>query len=98
MTDKDVDSALKRAVEIPHEVDEAVAKRVSGIVLPSLQPVRPLPSPGVIALGLQMIFLLVAILGATYLGNNGVRVLNGTESALIFVALGVLGRLAASAG
>jgi len=98
MTDRELDDFLKRAAETPHEVDEAVVERVSNVVLPSLRPVRPLPSTGVIALGLQMIFLVVAILGATYLGNNGVRVLSGLESVLIFCALGVLGRLAASAG
>jgi hypothetical protein len=98
VTDKEVDSVLKGAAEVPHEVDGGVLERVSGVVLPSLRPVRPLLSPGVIALGLQMIFLLVAILGATYLGNNGVRVLNGPESALIFVVLNMLARLAASAG
>lgn len=97
MTDKEVDSILKLAAETPHEVDEAVVERVSKTVLPSLRPVRPLPSPGVIALGLQMIFLLVAILGATYLGNNGVRVLSGAEGVLIFVALSFLARLASSA-
>lgn len=98
MTDKEVDNVLKQAAEAPHEVGGAVVEQVSNIVLSSLRPVRPLPSPGVIALGLQMIFLVVAILGATYLGNNGVRVLSGPETVLIFVALGVLGRLAASAG
>ena len=98
MTNEELDSILKSAAEVPHEVDDGVVKRVSDTVLESLKPVRPLPTPGVIALGLQFIFLLVAIIGATYLGNTGVRVLSGAESALIFFVLACLARLASSAG
>jgi hypothetical protein len=98
VTDKEIDSVLKWAADGPHDVEESVVARVSNMVLPSLRPVRPLPSPGVIALGLQFIFLLVAIVGATLLGFNGVHVLSGAESALIFWVLGSLARLAASTG
>jgi hypothetical protein len=98
VTDKEVDSILKRAAEIPHAVDGAVVQQVSQMVLRSLRPVRPLPSPGVLALGLQVIFIIVAILGATLLGFNGVHVLTGAESALLFWVLGSVARLASSAG
>jgi hypothetical protein len=96
VTNDEVNNIIERAADVPHEVDPAVMERVSKVVLPSLQPVRPLQSPGVIALGLQTIFLVIAIFGATFAGNNGFRVLSAIESILIFGALSVLARLAAS--
>lgn len=98
MTDKEVDALLKRAAEQPHEVDAAVIRRVSETVLPSLGPVRPLPPSWAIALAMQLIFLAVAILGATRLGLNGVHVLSRAESSLIFWVLGSLALMTASAG
>ncbi|MBZ5617541.1 MAG: DUF1109 domain-containing protein [Acidobacteriia bacterium] len=97
MTEKELDAILKQAAAEPHEVDRAVVERVSGIVLPSLQPVRPLPPVWVIAVVLQLIFVAVAILGATLRGLNGIRVLNSAQSSLIFWVLGSLGLMAASA-
>ncbi len=98
MTNDEVNDMLDRAAEVPQEVDKAVVQRVSDAVLPSLHPVRPLQSPGVIALGMQTIFVTVAILGATVAGNNGFRVLNAVQSIVIFGALGVTARLASTAG
>ncbi len=97
MTDKEVDHILKRAAEEPHAVDPALLDRISGKVLSNLQPVRPLPPAWVIALVLQLIFLGVAILGATGLGMNGIRLLTGVESGLIFWVLSSVGRLASMA-
>ncbi|HLK66707.1 MAG TPA: NrsF family protein [Bryobacteraceae bacterium] len=97
MMDGDVDDILKRAASAPHEVDREAIKRASDLILPALKPVRPLPSTGVVALTLQVIFVVVAILGATALGNNGIRVLNKLQALLIFAALGVSARLASVA-
>jgi hypothetical protein len=96
VTDKEVDSPLNQSADMPDEADEAV-ESVSDAVQPPLKAVKPLPSPGVIALGLQLIFVVVAILGATYLGNNGFRVLSGVQATVIFCAMSLLARLAASA-
>jgi hypothetical protein len=98
MTDKELDNVLKLAGKTPHEVDAAAIERASKAVLPSLKPVRPLPSAGVIAMVMQFVFVVVAVGAATYLGFNGIRVLNGAEGAIIFFVLGSLARLAASAG
>lgn len=97
MTDHDVDIAIEEAAEAPYEVDAAIIERISSNVLPSLKAVRPLPPWWAIALCLHLIFMAVAILGATRLGLNGVRVLNLLQSTLIFGLLGSVGLVTASA-
>jgi hypothetical protein len=98
VTDKEVDNVLKWAADAPHEVDGNVVQRVSDRILPSLRPIRPLPSIGVISLILVFIFIIVATLGATYLGFNGSRVLNGSERVLIFWLIALLASRTATAG
>jgi len=44
MTDKEIDRLLKSAGTADHALDPAVAQRVSDLVLPKLEPVKPLPS------------------------------------------------------
>ncbi len=97
MTDNEVDSVLKWAVEVPHEVDGAVVERVSNTVLLALRPVRPLPSERVITSVLMIIFFLVATLGATYLGFSGSHVLSRAENLVISWVLALLAGWAATA-
>jgi len=95
MTDKEIDRLLKSVGTADHELDPAVAQRVSDLVLPKLEPVRPLPSAGVLAMAMQAVFVSVAIAGATVMGFNGLHVLNGAQGSLIFWVMGSLGRFAA---
>jgi len=94
--DHDLDNILEQAAEA-NELEEVVDQRPPDNIPPLPEPVRRTLSWWAIALRLQSIFLLVAILGATRLGLNGVRVLNGAQSSLIFLLLGSLGLMAASA-
>jgi hypothetical protein len=91
----EADDTMEQAAEPPLNIDSAAVERVSGIVLPTAKPARALPRWWMVALTLQVIFLGVAILGATRMGLNGVRVLNGAGSSLIFGLLGALGLVAA---
>ena len=64
MRDGDIDDILKRSAAAKPDVDPALLARVSESLGATLQPVRPLPSSGVLAGGLSLICAVVAIAGA----------------------------------
>ncbi len=97
MTDKDIDGILRQAAQAPHEVDPALLDRVARSIGSSLRPVRPLPPAWVLASGLVLICVAVALAGAARLGLYGIQKLSGLERALIFPALAILLWLAATA-
>ncbi|MGA2722495.1 MAG: NrsF family protein [Bryobacteraceae bacterium] len=97
MRDREIDEILKQAAQAPHDVDPAVLDRVAGSIGSTLGPVRPLPPAWVLAGGLVLICVSVALAGAARLGLYGIQKLSVLETALVFPMLGVLICLAAMA-
>ena len=90
MRDGDIDDILKRSAAAKPDVDPALLARVSESLGATLQPVRPLPSSGVLAGGLFLICAVVAIAGAMLLGPHGIQKMSTAEIGLIFPVLGLL--------
>ncbi len=97
MKDKDIDEILKQAAQAPHDVDPALLDRVAKSIGSSLRPVRPVPPAWVLAGGLVLICLAVAVAGAARAGFYGIQKLSILERALIFPALSILIWLGATA-
>ena len=97
MKDKEIDAILKQAAQAPHDVDLALLDRVAKSIGSSLRPVRPVPPAWVLAGGLALICLAVAVAGAARSGFYGVQKLSILERALIFPTLGILIWLRATA-
>ena len=97
MRDREIDEILKQAAQAPHDVDPAELDRVAGSIGSTLGPVRPLPPAWVLAGGLVLICVSVALAGAARLGLYGIQKLSVLETALVFPMLGVLICLAAMA-
>ncbi|MGA2648688.1 MAG: NrsF family protein [Candidatus Sulfotelmatobacter sp.] len=97
MKDRELDEILKRAAQAPHDVDPAVLDRVANSIGSSLRPVRPLPPRWVLASGLILICVAVALAGAARAGFYGIEELSVLERALIFPVMGILICLAATA-
>jgi hypothetical protein len=95
--DKEIDEILKQAAQAPHNVDPALLDRVAKSIGSSLRPVRPVPPAWVLAGGLVLICLAVAVAGAARAGFYGIQKLSILERALIFPALGILIWLGATA-
>ena len=97
MKDKEIDEILKQAAQAPHDVDLALLDRVAKSIGSSLRPVRPVPPAWILAGGLALICLAVALAGAARSGFYGVQKLSILERALIFPTLGILIWLGATA-
>jgi hypothetical protein len=93
--DKDIDDILKRAAEA-RDVDRELLERVARNLGSNLQPVRPLPALWILASGLILICVAVALAGAMYLGPFGIRKMSALEIGLIFCVLGILVWIAAA--
>jgi Negative regulator of sigma F len=90
MTDEEIDKVLQRASRVTPQVEPALLKRIADSINASLQPVRPLPSPGLLAGGLALICAVLAVTAAAGMGFGGFRKLSLGECALIFSTLGIL--------
>lgn len=95
MRDKDIDDVLNRAAGAPPDVDPALLGRIAGSLGASLQPVRPMPSSGVLIPALVAVPVVVAAAGATILGLHGIQAMSAAGVALIFPLLLALIFLAA---
>jgi len=84
-----VDEVLDQARRASHEVSTDLVDRIAGTIASTLAPVRPLPSPWVLAAGLTLIGVAVALLGALRAGFQGFEAL-GVSARLV-----ILGTLAA---
>lgn len=87
MRNGDIDDALNRAAGAPPDVDPALLDRIANSMGASLQPVRPLPSSGVLAAALAAVCAAVALAGATVLGLHGIEAMSAARIALIFPVL-----------
>lgn len=90
MKDRDIDDILKRAAEGARDVDPALLDRVADSMRPSLRPVRPIPAPWILAGGVALICVTVALTGAMLLKPYGIQKMNAREIGLIFSVLGIL--------
>jgi hypothetical protein len=87
MRDSDIDDVLNRAAGAAPDVDPALLGRIANSIGASLQPVRPLPSFGVLVAVLVIVSAAVALMGATILGLHGIQALGAARIALIFPIL-----------
>ena len=90
MTDREIDEALERIARIPHELEPALLGRIAGSIKSSLLPVRPLPRTWILACGLALICMAVALAGAARAGFYGIEKMGLLQRALIFPMLGLL--------
>ncbi len=97
MKDREIDQILKRAAQVPHEVDARVLERVIGSIGQSMSAVHPRRATGVLVGGLVLISAAVALAGAALRGFHGIQKMNGWERASVFPALIVLMWLASAA-
>jgi hypothetical protein len=88
MNDKEIDELLGRAADT-HEVDPVLLRSVSSSIGASLQPVRPMAPPWILALALVSISAGIAFVAAWLMGFYGIRKLGGAEIIAIFSALGI---------
>lgn len=97
MKDKEIDEILKQAAQASHPVDPALLDRISQSVGSSLRPVRPLAPAWMLASGLALTSVAVAVGGAVRLGLFGFHKLSLLERFTIFPVLGMLIVLLAAA-
>lgn len=90
MTDREIDEALERIAQTPHELEPALLGRIAGSIKSSLWPVRPLPPTWILASGLALICMAVALAGAARAGFYGIEKMGLLQRALIFPMLGLL--------
>jgi hypothetical protein len=95
VTDREIDAALHEAARAPQPVEPAVLARIAHSIHPSLQPVRPLPAPWILTVGLVLVCAAVALAGAMRAGFYGIEKMSGWERALIFPTLAVIVYVAA---
>lgn len=95
MKNEEIDDVLKRAAQAPQDLDPRLLERIADSIKPSLQPVRPLPSVWLMAVGLVLVCSAISLAGAARAGFFGVAKMNLLERSLVFPALGLLAFLAA---
>jgi hypothetical protein len=95
MRDGDIDDVLNRAAGASPNIDPALLGRIANSIGPSLQPVRPMPSSGVLVAALVAACVAVASAGAAFLGLHGIAAMSAAKIGLIFPVLPALIGLAA---
>jgi hypothetical protein len=93
--DEEIDDVLKKAAQVPQNLDPLVIEHIVDSIKPLLRPVRPLPPVWVMAAGLVLICAAVSLAGAARAGFTGVAKMNLLERSLVFPALGLMACLAA---
>jgi len=92
--DTQIDEVLDKAAQAPHAVPAGLLQRIADSVEPSLEPVKPLAAPWVLTLGVVLIGVAVAFVGAARAGFQGVEALSIPARVLIFGALVLLAGVA----
>ncbi len=96
MRDEDIDDILRQAAEAKQGVDPALLNRISTSIGSGLRPVRALPPAWILAGGLLLSSVVVAVVAAIVLGPHGVQKMSVVERAVIFSILSILVWLAAT--
>lgn len=89
MRDEDIDGILKHSADAAPPVDPAILDRVARSIRSSLDPVRPLPHPRLLAGGLILICAASALAAGMILGPHGIQKMTGSQIGLIFPVLGI---------
>lgn len=87
MTDVRVDEALERATRTSPAVSKELLERIADAIGPMPVPVRPLLSPWLLAAGLVLSGVSVALLGALRAGFQGFEALSALSRLVIFGVL-----------
>jgi hypothetical protein len=90
MRDREIDDILKQAADTKPVVDPALLDRISRSIGSDLRPVRELPSPWILGVGLIVVCGVAAFAGAMFFGLEGVKKMGALEVGLIFPALAIL--------
>jgi len=93
--EQEIDEILKRASKGSEVVDASILSRIAKSIEPAMRPVRPLPSTWMLAGGLALLCVGVAVGGAAKLGFHGIEKLSALERGAIFPALLIFVGLAA---
>lgn len=95
MNDHEIDKLLSGA-KIPEAPPSGTLGRIAESVAGSIRPVRPLPPPWLLAGGVVLICLVVALAGAAALGFFGFAKMSVLERGAVFTALAILSLASAS--
>jgi len=90
VTDREIDEALESIAQTPHELESTLLGRIADSIKSSLRPVRPLLPTWILACGLALICVAVALAGAARAGFYGIEKMGLLQRALIFPMLGIL--------
>jgi hypothetical protein len=96
MKKKEIDEILELAAQARRDVEPALLQRIAGSIEPAMEPVRPLSPTWILASGLILICLSVALAGAARAGFYGIEKMSVWDRALIFPALVILAWLVAT--
>jgi len=94
--DAEIDAALEHVARAAHPLPPTLLKSIVDAIGPTLAPVRPLPPDWVLAGGVLVLGVAVALLGAARLGFGGFAALDLPARVAVFGALAVLGGLVAA--
>ena len=95
MRHQKIDEMLDDAARVPHQVPLGLLESIADSIESSMQPVRPLPSTGILSAALLLIAAAMALLGAARAGYQGVEALTWAQRMLIFGTLALLAWFAA---
>ncbi len=84
MKDEEIDTALKKAANAPHDPMPETLQRIADSIKLSLRPVRPLPPTWVMTGGLILVCTAVSLAGAARAGFFGFEKMDILELSLIF--------------
>jgi hypothetical protein len=85
-----IDEVLEQATRASDQVPPDLVDRIAGSIASTLAPVRPLPAPWLLAAGVTLIGVAVALLGALRAGFQGFEALGGSARLVIFGTLAAL--------
>jgi hypothetical protein len=94
--EREIDDVLAQTAQDAPAVSPALLEGIAASIKPSLRPVRPMPPAWLLASGLILIAVAVALAGAAHAGFYGIERLTAFERLLIFPALALLLWAAAS--
>jgi hypothetical protein len=96
MKDEEIDDVVTKAARTPYDLNPETLKRVADSIKPTLQPVRPLPHPWLMAAGLVLVCAAVSLAGAARAGFFGFDKMDLLDRLLVFPVLAVLAWVTAS--
>jgi hypothetical protein len=90
VNDREMDDLLKKAGGSGLPPEPALLDRIAGSIQPTMRPVRPLPSAGVLRTGLMAICVAVAVAGAARLGFFGIHAMSNLQMLIVPLLVGLI--------